>query len=917
MAIVVKDRVKVSTTTTGTGTITLGSADAGFQAFSVIGDGNQTYYAIKSGNNFEVGIGTYTHSGTTLSRDTVLESSNSGSKITLAGTSTVFTTYPAERAAFLEDTNQIDMVIGSGSDAISIGNVVTRESNGETKKVKRTTTTQNLTLGQSSSSTSGPSGNYQMGDMSYLGEYPTTTMGCANDSGRYCFIYGATSSRTYIQIFNYDSASSTWSIPSGSYSISSPNNNQVTGTAFQGAGSNWRSPSAQHYLRWHKNMNSSAGGTWLIMWHYKHSAGNDMYYVTPFTIDANNVVNLHSRHKLILRNDGQSSSDDFFTADSSIKSMGTDQCDFVTAGQHYVYYGHPYNSRFVISARRLTWGGSSYSISDLGTSTVNTINGNGAQLTSQPRPIRIMYDYTNDYTCVFWLDTNRRNRFTVWENTGNANSYTWSPKYTEQLTTDNSNGTFDNNSYWNVQFQKADGKGRVVFSYMHKWSSNYYFRTFVIVPGSSSLTVTTLYSQNASSTFNMSPAQMFIYDYLNDRYLSPYSTVYPIYGNGFRQSLAYYQPSGNSLSVVTSVTGGGLSDAYQYGKFLAMVDTMSITSIGNANAGKWLQLHRQNQNTITSISQNTYGIHYSSGNISHTLTTVTTNKALSFGFAQQSGSAGDTIYVLPFDSESIEQNQTSLTHGTKYYVSSTGALVTNTTPDPTINADTDNPLAGQAIQTTNLRLPTKEVSGGGAIISQDTSKIFCGAVDLQNDSGVDSNFTLSKPANINAEDIRSYILEWYGVMVSATGSYQIRCKPYNSGSTVLNSTFYGNVWYQQGGSNTSQSFNEGNSYLRLGYHNGQDMPLSQLNGKTMDSTGNSYSPSISGKMVYENNKNNASYQWESWVRYSTNNSSTSYDIGHLGANNNQTTSNHADSFYIYPGTGTYTEGIFLLYAITK
>ena len=100
MAIVVKDRVKVSTTTTGTGTITLGSADPGFQTFSVVGDGNQTYYAITSGNNFEVGIGTYTHSGTTLSRDTVLESSNSGAKITLAGTSTVFTTYPAEKSSF-------------------------------------------------------------------------------------------------------------------------------------------------------------------------------------------------------------------------------------------------------------------------------------------------------------------------------------------------------------------------------------------------------------------------------------------------------------------------------------------------------------------------------------------------------------------------------------------------------------------------------------------------------------------------------------------------------------------------------------------------------------------------------------------------------------------------------------------------
>ena len=100
MAIVVKDRVKVTTSTTGTGTLTLGSAESGFQAFSVIGDGNQTYYAIKSDAGFEVGIGTYTNSGTTLSRDTILESSNSGSAVSLTGTSTVFTTYPAERSSF-------------------------------------------------------------------------------------------------------------------------------------------------------------------------------------------------------------------------------------------------------------------------------------------------------------------------------------------------------------------------------------------------------------------------------------------------------------------------------------------------------------------------------------------------------------------------------------------------------------------------------------------------------------------------------------------------------------------------------------------------------------------------------------------------------------------------------------------------
>lgn len=76
MAFVIKDRVKETTTTTGTGTLTLAGALNGFDAFSEIGSGNNTYYACTDGTNFEVGIGTYTLSGTTLSRDTVLESSS-------------------------------------------------------------------------------------------------------------------------------------------------------------------------------------------------------------------------------------------------------------------------------------------------------------------------------------------------------------------------------------------------------------------------------------------------------------------------------------------------------------------------------------------------------------------------------------------------------------------------------------------------------------------------------------------------------------------------------------------------------------------------------------------------------------------------------------------------------------------------
>ena len=105
MALVVKDRVQETSTTTGTGTFTLAGAVAGFQSFSVISNANTTYYAIVMGSEWEVGLGTYTSSGTTLSRDTILESSNSGSAVNFsAGTKNVFVTYPAEKATY-QDAN--------------------------------------------------------------------------------------------------------------------------------------------------------------------------------------------------------------------------------------------------------------------------------------------------------------------------------------------------------------------------------------------------------------------------------------------------------------------------------------------------------------------------------------------------------------------------------------------------------------------------------------------------------------------------------------------------------------------------------------------------------------------------------------------------------------------------------------------
>jgi hypothetical protein len=104
MALIVKDRVQETTATTGTGTLTLGGAVLGFQTFAAIGNGNTTYYAINDpiAGDWEVGIGTYTSSGTTLSRDTVLSSSNGGSLVPFgSGTKNVFCTYPSERAVYL------------------------------------------------------------------------------------------------------------------------------------------------------------------------------------------------------------------------------------------------------------------------------------------------------------------------------------------------------------------------------------------------------------------------------------------------------------------------------------------------------------------------------------------------------------------------------------------------------------------------------------------------------------------------------------------------------------------------------------------------------------------------------------------------------------------------------------------------
>jgi hypothetical protein len=136
MALSLKDRVRESSSTTGTGTITLAGAYVGFQTFSsAISDGDTVYYTIHNTapgyeTEWEVGLGTFTLSGTTLSRDTILSSSNAGSAVNFnAGTKEVFIAQPAEKAVFEDSSNNVTVggKITVGADPTADLDVATKQ----------------------------------------------------------------------------------------------------------------------------------------------------------------------------------------------------------------------------------------------------------------------------------------------------------------------------------------------------------------------------------------------------------------------------------------------------------------------------------------------------------------------------------------------------------------------------------------------------------------------------------------------------------------------------------------------------------------------------------------------------------------------------------------------------------------------
>jgi hypothetical protein len=113
MALIVNDRVKETSTTTGTAAFTLSGAVTGFETFGAgIGNSNTTYYciALQDGSEFEVGLGTLNSDSTTLTRTTVISSSNSDSAVNFsAGTKQVFCTLPASKAVIKDASNDVTL----------------------------------------------------------------------------------------------------------------------------------------------------------------------------------------------------------------------------------------------------------------------------------------------------------------------------------------------------------------------------------------------------------------------------------------------------------------------------------------------------------------------------------------------------------------------------------------------------------------------------------------------------------------------------------------------------------------------------------------------------------------------------------------------------------------------------------------
>ena len=289
MALVLKDRVKETTLTTGTGSFALAGAVTGYDSFGQIGNSNTTYYAVylDGGSEWEVGIGTYT-SPSTLSRDTILASSNAGSVVTFsAGQKTIWCDYPAGAAVYASNNGSQTSGQALKSNGVGVPPTWQNITNGTVTSVGLTTSAASLALTNTPITSSGNIGvnfaglssQYVRGDGA-LANFPTT--GGGGSSVAY-YLNGSVNQGTFGGATYYE----------------------MNKTPIFGAGTNFSIAADGYIAQFITDANDPAllaipAGSWNIQLYFSTSSagGSPSYYVelykyngTTFTLIASNSAN--------------------------------------------------------------------------------------------------------------------------------------------------------------------------------------------------------------------------------------------------------------------------------------------------------------------------------------------------------------------------------------------------------------------------------------------------------------------------------------------------------------------------------------------------------------------------------------------------------------------------------------------------
>ena len=793
----------------------------------------------------------------------------------------------------------IDMTIASDSDSIAIGDLVTKEASGETKKVKKTTTTTNYDFAAVSAIQSAGSG-----------INPGTTYQ-PDAGGRNMAIGGSTDGR-FLCIYN-----SYWQISyayqytafvhtgSGSWT--------TTGRGSIGIGASYK---CQPRMRWISNLNEDAGGTFLAAFMtpngWRHSI---------FTITSSGTVTLQTvsgSNYWYAPNDSSASLSSNWGGDTTLYDTSTDDATEMLGCNRV-------SSNLYINRWTLSWSGSAYS-----TASVYRTSFSGYTSTSSHalKFTRLAWDHTNNVGIVFCLGSSSEltaSKFTL----GNsAASRTYGP-------TSIYSGTNSINDNPRAALS-CDGHGQVFFAMQTENHGNSYYKKVGVYnttgdSASSSYWVNIISGSSSSgSAANASGVPPMVYDFLNKKlFLVTQSSLYT-YSNynwktryGINNTIRQYTFTGTTQDSVTEVSNSGGYDAssdsaYTYAGMWAIPDTQSVTAVTDAKGGYWMGIYIDDDD---GGSWDT-GAELKTGVLPHSLTTSSTNKSDFYGVAETAGAVGNSIKVIGKDSEGIIHNRSGLSSGTNYYVSDTGTIVSTTTGGTDISNNVDNPLIGQAISKTDIRFPSVNIGSSNP-------KILCGSYDFRVDgSSTAQNVTISLPSDYTASNVRAYEIEYYGIGFAEDGD-QFTFKPYNGTSSVLSGNSirlnYWSAYYGTSRNANSKDVTAGLTVQR-GYLSGDNEDA--YSGNDVDNPKQNYDNNsghggqLNGRAVYINSLKNGSYSYSSSWRFGSQNTKQIIAHGVGSADTDNATTNYADGFYFYVGNDSQSEqsvaimeGVVVVYAI--